>query len=445
MNSRAHAALILTRVIPGPGNNQPQSLSEAIVDEEQKPGFPQDQKALVRELCYGVCRWYLLLDFWISSLMSKPLKSKDRDLYFLLLVGAYQLYKLRIPDHAAISESVNAAKALKKNWATKLVNGVLRQFQRQQKKLVSNPDIAPWIETSHPEWLYQKLAKNHPDNLAEILSANNNKPPMCLRVNITLTDPETYLELLHQAGISASARASLPQIIYLEKAHNVTELPGFEEGLVSVQDEAAQWAATLLDLQADQRVLDICAAPGGKTSHILETCPNLEKVTALDISSKRAEKISDSIERLKLNTEGKKVSVKVGDGVDLEQWWNGESFHRILLDAPCSATGVIRRHPDIKWLRQPSDIKQLAMQQRALLESAWKTLEVNGLLLYATCSVLSEENENAINYFLEQQQDAEEVPIQLSIGSKSKYGWQLLPHENQHDGFFYALLRKLPV
>jgi len=445
MNARAHAALILARVIPGSGNNQAQSLSEAIIDEEAKPDFPQEQKALIRELCYGVCRWYLLLDFWVSSLLSKPLKAKDQDLHLLLLVGAYQLYKLRIPDHAAISESVNAAKALKKNWATKLVNGVLRQFQRQQKQLTSNPDLKPWVECSHPEWLYQKLAKNHPNALDEILSANNNKPPMCLRVNITLTDPEAYLELLHQANISAFANASLPQTIYLEQAHNVNELPGFDEGFVSVQDEAAQWAATLLDLKAGQRVLDTCAAPGGKTSHILETCPNLEKITALDISSKRAEKITDSIKRLKLDPEGKKTSIKVSNALDLEQWWNGENFHRILLDAPCSATGVIRRHPDIKWLRQPSDIKQLAEQQLSLLKSAWKTLEPNGLLLYATCSVLSEENEDVIKYFLEQELNAEELPIQLPIGNKCNFGWQLLPRENQHDGFFYALLRKIPV
>ena len=445
MNARAHAALILSRVIPGPGNNQAQSLSDAIVDEETKTDFPLEQKALVRELCYGVCRWYLLLDFWISSLLSKPLKNKDRDLYFLLLVGAYQLYKLRIPDHAAISESVNAAKALKKNWATKLVNGVLRQFQRQQKNLLSNPDLKPWIEYSHPEWLYQRLEKTHPNDLAALLSANNNKPPMCLRVNNTLTNPEAYLKLLHQTNITAFANTPLPQTIYLESPYNVNELPGFDDGLVSVQDEAAQWAATLLDLQVGQSVLDACAAPGGKTSHILETCPNLEKVTALDISPKRAEKITTYIARLKLDSEDKKVCIKVGNALDLEKWWDGEYFHRILLDAPCSATGVIRRHPDIKWLRKPSDIKQLAAQQRALLETVWKTLEPNGLLLYATCSILPEENENVIEYFLKLQKDVEELPLQLPIGRKTNFGWQLLPTKNQHDGFFYALLRKLPV
>lgn len=445
MNARAHAAKILIRVIPGARTHNPQSLTDAIVAEEQKPGFPIEQKALVRELCYGVCRWYLLLDYWANSLLSKPLKAKDQDLYFLLLVGIYQLYKLRIPDHAAISESVNATKALKKNWASKLVNGVLRQFQRQQEQLVSNPDLPPWIQHAHPHWLYQLLAENHPEQLNDILSANNSHPPMCLRVNVREVTPEAYLQQLKQAGLTASARASLPQALYLEQACNVNELPGFEDGLVSVQDEAAQWAASLLDLQPGQRVLDACAAPGGKTAHILESCDELDEVVALDLHPQRADKIIATLNRLKLNPAEKSATVKVANAEHLDQWWDGKLFQRILLDAPCSATGVIRRHPDIKWLRKATDIKQLAHQQLALLQSAWQTLETNGVLLYATCSVLPEENENLIARFLDQQHNAEELPIKLPLGAKAKCGWQLLPKENQHDGFFYARIRKKPV
>lgn len=445
MNAQAHAAMILTRVIPGVRTQNPQSLTDAIVDEEQKPGFPVNQKALIRELCYGVCRWYLLLDYWANSLLSKPLKAKDQDVYFLLLVGIYQLYKLRIPDHAAISETVNASKALKKNWASKLVNAILRQCQRQQESLVSNPDLPSWIKHSHPHWLYQLLAETHPEQLSNILTANNSHPPMCLRVNVREVTPEAYLQQLKQAGLTAYARASLPQALYLEQACNVNELPGFEHGLVSVQDEAAQWAASLLDLKPGQRVLDACAAPGGKTAHILESCENLAEVVALDLHPQRAAKIASTLGRLKLDSAEKNVAIKIANAEHLEQWWDGVLFQRILLDAPCSATGVIRRHPDIKWLRQAADIKQLAHQQLALLQSVWQTLETNGILLYATCSVLPEENANLIARFLDQQRSAEELPIKLPLGTKTKCGWQLLPTENQHDGFFYALLRKKPV
>ncbi len=447
MNARAHAARILTQVIPGKTANKtpnPQSLSEAIVSEEQNQGFPADQKALVRELSYGVCRWYLLLDSWLKQLLSKPLKAKDQDVYFLLLVGIYQLNMLRIPDHAAISESVKACKALNKNWASKLVNGVLRQFQRQQAQLLAQQDLPPWIQHAHPRWLYQLLKQNHPGQISAILAANNSRPPMCLRVNISKIDPSAYLQQLNQADLKAHTKASMPQTLYLEQACNVNQLPGFEQGLVSVQDEAAQWAALLLDLQAGQRVLDMCAAPGGKTAHILENHANLN-VVALDQDPQRAEKIEEALARLQLDPDKKHTNIKVTKAQDLEQWWDGRPFQRILLDAPCSATGVIRRHPDIKWLRQATDIKQLAEQQLALLQSAWQTLDPNGILLYATCSVLSEENENLIAQFLDQQPNAEELPIKLPLGAKARYGWQLLPKENQHDGFFYARIRKKPV
>ena len=444
MNARAHAAIILSQVIRGHKDLRPLSLTDAIAQEERKDNFPVDQKALTRELSYGVCRWYNLLDFHLKQLLSKPLKTKDQDIYFLMLVGVYQLYKLNIPDHAAISETVNASRDLKKNWSSKLVNAVLRSFQRQQKK-PHEGEIPAWIRQAHPDWLYKLLSSNHPEDLDSILEANNSKPPMCLRVNIRKNEPEAYLKLLQSVAIDASIEASLPHAIYLNEACNVSELPGFDDGLVSVQDEAAQWAAHLLELKPEYRVLDACAAPGGKTAHILETCPDLEELIALDISPQRTEKILASIERLQLSDSSRKLSILTADAMDLNQWWDGNSFQRILLDAPCSATGVIRRHPDIKWLRDPSDIKQLAKQQGALLQSLWQTLDPNGLLLYATCSVLSEENEEVIEQFLHQHKNAEEIPIHLPVGTRSRFGWQLLPNKTRHDGFFYALIRKLPV
>jgi 16S rRNA (cytosine967-C5)-methyltransferase len=427
LESRAAAARCLAAVSNG------LSLSQQIPIFEQK--VIEKDRALFRQLCYGVLRFYPKLQGISSQLLSKPLKEKDRDILMLLLLGIYQLSEMRIPDHAAVSTTVNATKALKKPWAKALVNGVLRQWQRKQEQLLAQ--LTPAAALSHPEWLHKALTLAWPDHVEQIERANNQHPPMCLRVNRLHLSAQTYLEKLQAQNIEAHLCKVAQQGIRLSEAITVDKLPGFAEGQVSVQDEAPQLAATLLSLAPNQRVLDACCAPGGKTCHILETEPELEELIALDIDHQRLDRVEQNFERLQLQAQ-----LIVGDAADPDSWWDGHSFDRILLDAPCSATGVIRRNPDIKLHRTAQDIEQLAALQLQILLALWKTLKPGGLLLYATCSILPDENEQVIARFCQQQIDSEHQAIEADWGIARDYGRQLFPVTNDHDGFYYALIAK---
>ncbi len=412
-----------------------QSLNQRLPDYTQQV-TPRD-KGLLQELCYGCTRWQPRLQLIADALMDKPLKRKNADIHALLLIGLYQLIFTRIPDHAAIGSCVEASKKLKKPWASRLLNGVLRNFQRRRPELETKLADLPGYRYSHPEWLVGKLTKAWPDNWQAVLDANNDHPPMTLRVNRRKLGRDDYLGKLRSAGVEASGTPFSPDGIVLAAPQDPQTLPGFAAGEISVQDEAAQLAALLLDLAPGQRVLDACCAPGGKTCHILEQEPALASLTALDVESQRLTRVRENLARLDLT-----ARLIAADAGEIASWWEGEAFDRILLDAPCSATGVIRRHPDIKLLRRPADIAKLAALQLHLLKSLWQTLKPRGLLVYATCSVMPQENEQLIAKFLADTDDATHRAIEAHWGSARPFGRQLFPQPNGHDGFYYACLYK---
>jgi 16S rRNA (cytosine967-C5)-methyltransferase len=428
LDCRAAAALCLAAVVEGASLAQQLPAIEHKVKEQDRP--------LLRQLCYGVLRDYHHLAAQARQLLKKPFKTKDRDVEMLILLGGHQLFAMRTPEHAAVSATVGATLALNKGWAKGLVNGVLRQWQRRQDELAQT--LTPAQLAAHPTWFYKRLQKFWPGQAAAIIEANNQHPPMTLRVNRIHHSRDAYLELLQQAGIAARAGQFAGDAIYLEQACAVDKLPGFEQGWVSVQDEAPQLSAPLLDLQAGQRVIDTCCAPGGKTCHLLEHQDQLEHVIALDIEGERLLRVQENLERLNLCAE-----IVCADATDTDSWWDGQMFDRILVDAPCSATGVIRRNPDIKLHRRADDIEALAELQLTMLKALWPTLKPGGKLLYATCSVLPQENTELVQRFCEHQADAEHLAITADWGIEQPYGRQLLPQAGGHDGFFYALLRKV--
>ncbi len=405
----------------------------------QLPRGEQDldpaQRPLYRELCYGTLRYYWRLDAALKPLFSKGLKPKDSDVKMLILIGAYQLFYTRIPPHAAINSAVEGCRSLGKKWAAGMANAILRRCQREQESLFA--DLKPAAEAAFPAWLYQALAKAWPDQLAEIITASNAHPPFCLRLNRQHHDRDAYLQKLIELDMAASPCEFAPYGIRLEQACGVDKLPSFNEGHISVQDEAAQLCTELLDLQPGQRVLDACAAPGGKTGAILEAQPALRELVALDIDEHRLDRINENLQRLQL-----KASLVAADAADLDSWWDNKSFDRILLDAPCSAVGVIRRNPDIKVNRMVSDIAPLCRLQANLLDKLWQCLSPGGLFVYATCSLLPAENEEQISAFLSRESSAELMPLDVTWGEDRQGGRQLFPQEQGHDGFFYALLRK---
>jgi len=427
--ARQQAALTLGRVL-----QQQRSLSGLLPDAIEKVELKD--KALLQELCYGTLRWYPKLQFLLNQLLSKALKPKDSDIQGLLLIGIYQLLYMRIPDHAVISETVDVCRALKKQWATKLVNGVLRNMQRQQASLLAEFAGEAPVQYAHPKWLIKAIAEAWPEQAEDIYAANNNHPPFTLRLNTALTQREDYLKHLPE-NLSASANAFSETGLTLAQACDVFELPGFTEGKISVQDEAAQLAAPLLGAENGERILDACCAPGGKTGHILESATEL-KLQALDSDAKRLVRVQENLDRLQ-----RQATLICGDALDLAQWWDGETYDRILVDAPCSGTGVIRRHPDIKLLRKPADIDKLAALQGSILDALWQTLKPGGRLVYATCSIMPKENTETVEAFLQRTSDAKEDVLNVAWGMPQVCGRQLLPQNNGHDGFYYAVLSKI--
>ncbi len=423
--ARAAAARVLGRVL-----DQGESLATALPTEGARLA-PED-RPLVQEICYGVLRLLPRLEGYAKALLERPIKRKERPIHHLLLVGLYQLEYLDIPPHAAVSATVEASVLLERQWARGLVNAVLRGFQRRREELLAQGDNDPTTRLNHPRWLLTQLTEAWPDDWEQIATQANNRPPMTLRVNLSRGSRADYLTRLEQAGIAAQATCHAPSGITLERPLAVERLPGFSDGDVSVQDEAAQLAAPLLEAAPGMRVLDACAAPGGKSGHLLELTPGIE-LTALDLDASRLARVGDNLARLQLQ-----AKLQVGDGANPSSWWDGRPFDRILLDAPCSGTGVIRRHPDIKWLRRATDIPALETQQAQLLAALWPLLAPGGLLVYATCSILPAENSRQIAAFLRTQRDAQPLPIVATWGRESGPGRQILPGENGMDGFFYA-------
>ena len=428
-NSRAIVAKILCALLNDRG-----SLTTQLNNYREHPEF-----SLIQESSYGCCRWYFALEALLGKLLNKPLKKQDLDIKCLIICALYQLRELEVAEYAVINESVSAVAIFKKPWAKGLVNAVLRGYQRRKGELEQALDVEQQeLALAFPKWLASEISLQWPEQAPSIFRNSNQRPPMTLRVNLGKCTRDDYLTALRAAGFDASIGEYAATALYLHKPAPVLDLPGFELGLVSVQDEASQLVAPLLELEPGLRVLDACAAPGGKTCHVLESEHLLTSMTSIDMSKAKLDRVRENLERLQLEAE-----LLTADATDTDTWWDGNSFDRILLDAPCSATGVIRRHPDIKLLRKPAHVEDMTKIQARLLAKLWPCLEPGGLLVYTTCSLLRQENEETISRFLDSTDSAKYEAISADWGVECAFGRQLLPGTiSGPDGFFYSVLRK---
>lgn len=393
--------------------------------------FAERDQSLLRAMLAGSLRWHHRFEWQISKLLDRPLKRRDSELAALLRIGLTQLEALRIPDHAAVSATVDATANLGLARARGLVNAVLRRYLRERDDLAEQREKVEVARFSHPKWLIAALKRDWPDDFKSILEANNVLPPLWLRVNRTRIERAAYLKLLESTGIEASVHSQCEDAVLIAEPRPVRELPGFTEGLFSVQDAAAQRVVELMQLEPGLRVLDACAAPGGKTAHMLERCPGLRELISVDHDRGRLDQVRDNLGRL-----GLEARLVLGDATEPGGWFQGALFDRVLIDAPCSATGVIRRHPDIKVLRRAADLAVLTAKQGQILDALWPLLEPGGLMVYVTCSTLRAENLEVIEAFVDRHADASLAPF----GSARHY--QLLPGETNMDGFYYACLSK---
>ncbi|MDM7322905.1 MAG: 16S rRNA (cytosine(967)-C(5))-methyltransferase RsmB [Gammaproteobacteria bacterium] len=425
--ARAQAARAVAAVLAG------RSLSEAL--PPLLASLPERDRGLAQELAFGVLREFEPLAFLAEGLVkSLP---KPTEVFALLLVGLYQLIHTRMPEHAVVHATVEATRTLKAQRLSGLVNGVLRSFMREREACLARLEgAAPATRHALPGWLWARLGRDWPGQEEAIASALRQRPPMTLRVHAAQGGREAYLARLAEAGLAAEPTCHAPFGVRLAQPQPIERLPGFAAGEVSVQDEAAQLCADLVELRPRLRVLDACAAPGGKTLALLEREPGLAML-ALDSDARRLARVRENLARAGLAAE-----VRAADAGDPPSWWDGTPFDLILLDAPCSATGVIRRHPDIKRLRRETDIAALARQQDRLLDALWPLLAPGGHMLYMTCSILREENDARIDAFLQRRADAAEQPIEAGWGHPLPHGRQILPGEDGMDGFYYCLLAR---
>jgi 16S rRNA (cytosine967-C5)-methyltransferase len=420
-NERQQALVILTALLV-----EKKHLTHAFNQYHASP--------FTKELCFGVARYFFQLEMIAYQLVKK--KPKETELWLILLLGIYQQYYLKIPDYAVVKETVSLVDKIKKPWAKGLVNGVLRTFCREQETIIKALQKNDHFKYNHPPWLVKRLKQDWPNVWQQILQANDKRPPMSLRVNRLRLSVDEYLFKLQEHGTPAKPNHFSQDGVTLENACNVEELPGFSAGEISVQDEAAQLCASLLDLHPHLSILDACCAPGGKTAHMLEREPQLSCL-AIDIEARRVTKVQENLQRLNLSAE-----VKTVDAMATDTWWDGKLFDRILLDAPCSATGVIRRHPDIKIIRDSQEITTASQLQAQLLTKLWPLLKPGGRLVYATCSVMLEENDFQIERFLASHSNSQFLSQEFAWGRPTKFGWQILPGDHNMDGFFYSILVK---
>lgn len=410
----AHKAICLVAL-------EKRSLSESL--------FPANQTDLsfAKSLAYGSIRFYHHLNDIITPLLNKPLEKKNLDLHCLLVLGAYQIIYTDISRHAAINETVEVAKIIDKPWAKGFINAILRSIDRDKKVIIETNHY------SHPSWLIKKIKKDYPENYENIFIENNKKAPMSIRVHPSI-GRESYKKKLMNQNIDSISSNISEQSLTLKEAINVENLPDFQKGSCYVQDTSAQLAGHLISPSKNDLILDACCAPGGKTTHLAELNTDAQ-IVAVDFDENRLNRVRENLTRMNV----KNVKVISGDATK-QDWWNQKKFDKILIDAPCTGIGVIRRHPDIKLLRKPKDLNQIIETQSAILENLWLMLKPGGKLVYATCSILKDENENQIIKFLEKTSDAKTEEITLSWGIKT-IGRQQLPHDN-HDGFYYAQLVK---
>ncbi len=391
---------------------------------------PRD-RAMSRELTFGLCRWYFVLGPILEKRMAKPLRARDHDIEIILILGLYQLLIMKTEPHAAVNETVKLAKRQKKVWACGLINAVLRQLVREPVEIDSSDSIR-----AYPDWIQQKVEADWDEAAVDILTAGNDRAPMTVRLRQDI-DAVGWMKLLAENGVEAQVHPLVDNAVQLSSPCDVEVLPGFTEGHCSVQDAAAQLAAGLLGCESGMRVLDACAAPGGKTAHLLQLNQQLQ-VDALDLSQVRNERLDQNLARINCS-----ARVLLGDAGDPDSWFDGALYDRVLADLPCSASGVIRRHPDIKLLRRATDLVDLAARQQAILDGCWQVLRPGGMMLVATCSIFKEENESQVEAFIQRHQDCDELSLsEKSWGVQRPFGRQILTGTDGMDGFYYARLSK---
>ena len=423
LNLRAQVIRTLLAVQQG------QSLSSVLPLHLNK--VSERDRALFHELVLGTLRqWYALKSITLPLLV-KPLNNETVET--CLYVGLYQVLCTRVASHAAISETVTATKQLGYQALSGVVNAILRRVSRETS------DFQTALTQAHglPSWLYKRLKKDWPEQLEQLTQSLKQIAPLTLRVNTRQISRDDYLEILQEQEIAAEA-CSLSEVgIVMQQNVHIPDLPGFDEGVFSVQDEHAQLCASLLPNLDGKVVIDACAAPGGKTAHLLEKFQP-KKLIALDHDAKRLLRVSENLERLQLNQDTQ-VDIVAADATT---WTTSETVDCIVLDAPCSAIGVLRRHPDIRLLRQSGDIQQTAALQQQILQHMWQQLKVGGTLLYITCSILKAENEQQMQQFFAEHDNAKEVKIEADWGIAQRYGRQLLPQQGRGDGFYYCRIEK---
>lgn len=419
---RSAAASLLDDVAQGSSLNHVYNRAERQVAESEQP--------FLRELVYGSLRLWPLYRGVTRQLLERPLKPKDSVLEALLIMAMYELDECATPDYASVSGAVDCCEQLGRPWASRLINGCLRRYQRDKEALMHA--LGESERAALPGWLHKLLSKALPDQLSQLADASRHRPPFTLRVNPERVSTDEYQALLREEGIEASAAGACG--LTLVQPMPVSKLPHFQDGFVSVQDASAQLAALLLSPEPGMSVLDACAAPGGKACHLAELGA---QVTASDVSEARLIKVHENAERLDLA-----VTTVLSDGRNLQEVLALASFDAVLLDVPCSATGVMRRNPDVKLIRRKSDIGQFATLQSELLQSVWPLLKPGGRLLYATCSVLPQENDAVVGAFLDAEDTARLLPLPIEIGETMTYGQQVIPSELNGDGLYYSLLEK---
>jgi 16S rRNA (cytosine967-C5)-methyltransferase len=434
--ARADAARIVADVA-----TRGRSLDVALVLDRE---VTRQERGLIRSLVYDSIRWYLRLDALLERLLARPGQKLDPEVHALAIVGLCQLLHTDIPAHAVVAETVNAARLLGRARAAGFMNAVLRRCQREHEQLCAQVDRDVAARTAHPRWLVDALAADWGEQSAAILAANNQRPPFWVRVNRLRANGSDYRARLAAHGVAVSDSQFADEALLLTEAMDVGDVPGFRDGEVSVQDGAAQLAARLLAARAGERVLDACAAPGGKTGHVLELQPELAELVAVDVSSERLARIADNLQRLRLS-----ATIVAGDAAEPEAWWDGRPFERILLDVPCSATGVIRRHPDIKLLRRAEDIAALAAKQSQMLRALWPLLAPGGRLVYASCSALQAETAAVIEAFMAAGGPMRDVTAEafaasgaVGLTASARAGQRIAAGTAGMDGFYYACLEK---
>ena len=430
-NARMLGARAVQQVI-----QQQRSLTDVLPEILQSGD--ERQGALIHQLTAGTLRYWWPLSAIIDALLKKPLKPKDFDIYCLTAVGIYQINHTRIPEHAIVSETVNAVKALSKPWAKNLVNALLRNYQRDKDSLDQQFSRSECFNTSHPQWMIDTLKQDWPQAWQNILSQNNKRAPLTLRVNQQQINTEQAIKMLSEIEVDAVKTRSAPDGLTVDGKTKIWQSPLWQQAKFSVQDESAQLVGYAVALKPAMKVLDACAAPGGKTAHLLEIEPGID-LLALELKAARITRMRENLKRLKLSAQ-----IKQADASHLDEWWQGELYDLVIIDAPCSGSGVIRKHPDIKHLRHPQDITQNVETQRRILDKLWSVLKVGGKMLYCTCSVFRSENDQQASWLLECKPDAIHIELPEEYGLSIKFGRQRLPGVDDSDGFYYACFEKRP-